>query len=77
MRKLTEKEAQMYKFICNFAVKNGYLPTIREIRDGMGYKSTSTIWTRFQRLELLGLIERVHIDGVRYKVKGLRYVYEG
>ena len=70
---MTTKDLQILTFIKSFAIKNGYLPTMREIGDGVHLASPSTVYTHFLKLEEAGYIER--IDGkTRYRVKGLRYV---
>ena len=59
------------EFIKKFAVKNGILPTYREISEGTGLKSLSSVAYQMQKLELSRDIERI---GCRYKVRGLEYV---
>ena len=46
------------------------LPTYREIGEGVGLKSMSSLFYYFEILVLEGEIERI---GKRYRVKGLRY----
>ncbi len=73
--KLTTKDLQILTFIKSFAIKNGYLPTMREIATGVNLASASTVYTHFIKLEHAGYIER--IDGqIRYRVNGLKYVIE-
>lgn len=73
--KLTTKDLQILTFIKSFAIKNGYLPTMREIGKGVNLSSTSTVYAHFINLESAGCVERV--DGrMRYRVMGLKYVIE-
>lgn len=66
------KKDEIYNFIVNYAIKEGVLPTIREIMFGVGLTSTASVYSHFKKLVLEGKIEP--IDGTkRYKVKGLRY----
>ncbi len=71
MSELKKKEKKIILFIKEFALTNGYLPTIREIGEGVNLKSTSSIACYMVSLEKKGYIIR---DGWRYKVKGLKYV---
>ena len=49
----------------------GMLPTLREIGDGVGLKSSSSLFYYMEKLEDKGEIERI---GKRYRVRGLKYV---
>jgi len=40
MKKLTNKQVEVYNYICNFKTVNGYAPTIDEIAKGL-YTSRS------------------------------------
>ena len=65
---------KVYDFIVDFALANGYLPTYREIGEGVGLKSTSSIAYYMTKLTVGGRIETV--TDKRYRVKGLRYRYD-
>lgn len=67
-------EDKIYDFIVDFGLKNGYLPTYREIGEGVGLKSTSSIAYYMVILSDKGRIEQ--ITDKRYRVKGLRYRYD-
>lgn len=73
---MTKREAEAYSFIIGFAEKNGYLPTMRDVMEGLGICSTSTAKRYFDGLQRKGYISRADGKG-GYAVKGLRYVYEG
>lgn len=61
---------KIYGFILEYGLREGMLPTIREIGEGIGLLSTSSVESHMRKLEADGLIERV---GKRYRVKGLKY----
>ena len=67
-------EDKIYDFIVDFGLANGYLPTYREIGEGVGLKSTSSIAYYMVKLAGDGRIETV--TDKRYRVKGLRYRYD-
>ena len=73
--KFEERVEQTEKFIKEFMLENGYTPTIREMRDHLGFKSTGSTYVYFKELVKSGVIEP-NEDGHRYRVKGMRYVYD-
>lgn len=77
MKPITTKELQMLTYIKSYALSHGYLPSVREIGEGVGLRSSNTVWERMHRLENLGYIERDALGEPRaYRVKGLRYVLD-
>ena len=56
MRKLKEHEQRVLDFIQSSLEKNGYAPSVRDIMNALGYKSTSTVHLYLHRLEELGYI---------------------
>jgi repressor LexA len=56
MTDLSEPQAAMMSFLRDFASKNGYAPTRREIADGLGYKSGNAAHELLLRLERKGLV---------------------
>lgn len=60
-RQLTEQgnntRRSIYGFIVEFITTNGYSPSIREIAEGTGIKSTSTVRDQLYMLERL---EKIH-----------------
>lgn len=70
MRELTERERSVYEYIKNAISNLGYAPSVRDIRDALGFKSTSTVHMYLTRLSDMGLITRdggksraIHMDG--------------
>ncbi len=55
--KLSDKEMQVFDFIKK-RLEDGFAPTVREICDEFGYKSTSTAHRRIQALTDCGLLEK-------------------
>lgn len=53
---LGESTILVLKFVHDFINDNGYSPTIREICDAIGLKSTSSVHTHLTKLETLGYL---------------------
>ena len=65
---------KVYEYIIKYMEEHQYSPSIREICEGTGLKSTSTVYQHLIDLELMGQIK---CDGVRrIKVKGYRFCRE-
>ena len=75
MKELRSKEKEIYRYIKDFAIEHGYLPSIREIGNGVGLKSTSSVVRYMEDMQHKGYINR-EWGGTRYSVKGLRYIEE-
>jgi len=58
MTELTEKERKMLEYISETIRKNGYSPSVRDIRSVLGIKSTSTVHLYLERLEKKGYIKK-------------------
>ena len=56
MRKLKEHEQRVLDFIQSSLEIKGYAPSVRDIMNALGYKSTSTVHLYLHRLEELGYI---------------------
>ena len=55
---LTKKQQIIYDFICTYTHDNGYAPSIREICDGVGLKSTATVHNHIENLKSLGVLDK-------------------
>lgn len=55
---LNKRQANTFEFIKLFLATNGYPPTIREIAEGVGLLSSSTVHGHLERLEKKGYIKR-------------------
>ncbi|MBQ3065525.1 MAG: transcriptional repressor LexA [Clostridia bacterium] len=58
MEKLTPKEQLVYDFILDTIRRDGYSPSVRDISDAVGIKSTSTVHHYISRLEAKGYIQK-------------------
>ncbi|MGL4850458.1 MAG: transcriptional repressor LexA [Clostridium sp.] len=58
MVNLKEKQSQIYEFLKTYTENKGYPPSVREICEAVGLKSTSTVHGHLKRLEKKGLIKR-------------------
>jgi repressor LexA len=55
---LSDKQRRILDFICNEQLNKGYPPSVREICEAVGLKSTSTVHGHLERLEKKGFIRR-------------------
>lgn len=55
---LTERESEVLNVIIDYIKENEYAPSVREIGNIIGLKSTSTVHGYLRNLELKGFIER-------------------
>ena len=56
MDKLNAREQRVYDYIAATIREQGYAPSVRDIKEALGYKSTSTVHMYLGRLEMLGYI---------------------
>lgn len=57
-KKLTPRQRQVLNFIIKYREKKGFPPTIREIGNGVGLSSSSSVHGHLKTLEEMGLISR-------------------
>ena len=58
MQKISTKQQKVFDFICNHNKLKGYPPSVRDICEAFGLKSTSTAHGYLSRLEKRGFIKR-------------------
>ncbi|MBD3370758.1 transcriptional repressor LexA [Candidatus Fermentibacteria bacterium] len=58
MEDLTSRQKQVYNFIRKYVDKHGYPPTIREIQEGFGLKSTKGVKDHIDKLVEKGYLRR-------------------
>lgn len=58
MKKLTEKQQQIFDYIVAFQKEHGYPPSVREIGAHVGLKSPSTVHFHLKGLEAAGIITK-------------------
>lgn len=56
--KLTKKQQQVYDYLVDYTQESGFPPSIREMCQGLGVRSTSTIHGHLEKLEEKGYIKR-------------------
>ena len=56
--KPTAKQLEIMNYIKKEILEKGYPPTVRDIGEAVGLKSTSTVHAHLERLEMKGLIRR-------------------
>ena len=71
MSKLSEKDYEILNFIKDQLMKKGFPPSVREICDKVGLKSTATIHARLTKLEECGKIVRDSSKNRSIKVVGM------
>lgn len=71
MISLDEKEQLIFDYIKDNIRKNGYSPSIRDIRTALDIKSTSTVHTYLERLEKKGYIQKENGKSRTLRVEGL------
>lgn len=55
---LTEKENCVYRYIREATESNGYSPSVRDIQEALGMKSTATVHSYLSKLEAKGYIKK-------------------
>ena len=55
---LNGKEKRVYQYIAEIIDARGYAPSVRDIKDALGYKSTSTVQMYLDRLIIKGVLVR-------------------
>ncbi|MBE6598415.1 MAG: transcriptional repressor LexA [Ruminococcaceae bacterium] len=71
MTTLDQKEQLIFDYIKENIRKNGYSPSIRDIRTALGIKSTSTVHTYLERLERKGYIQKENGKSRTLRIEGL------
>ena len=59
MGDITKRQREILRYIKDFMLAHGTTPSIREIGEGVGLYSTSTVHAHFQRLVNCGYIEPI------------------
>ena len=58
MSKLSPKQQRIYDYILSFTDEHGYPPSVREIGQECGIKSTATVHSYLEKLKLRGLLSK-------------------
>ncbi|WP_103980867.1 transcriptional repressor LexA [Helcococcus massiliensis] len=65
---MNDRQKQVLDFIKQFIAKNQLAPTVRDIQNGVGIKSTSTVSNDLAKLEKEGYIERSNLKSRAIKL---------
>ena len=57
MRKGQQTRIRIYKYVVAYIQEHGYPPSVREIGDGVGLKSTSSVYSHLKRMLEDGMLE--------------------
>ena len=57
LKEQEETGKSVYDFLVRFITENGYAPSVKEISDGTGIKSTSTVHFHLEMLDKVGKIK--------------------
>ncbi len=71
---MSDEFADVVDFISHFRTEYGFMPSTREIRDGLGYPSLHSIQTTLYAMEDEGFIAWGYTDAGRRKHRSLRIV---
>jgi len=69
---LDPKEQLIFDYIKENIKKNGYSPSIRDIRTALDIKSTSTVHTYLERLERKGYIQKENGKSRTLRIEGIQ-----
>lgn len=68
---------RVYRFLVGYIRKNLYPPCVREIAEGVGLKSTSSVYVHLRKLEKQGRIEVKDWMPRAIRLKGYKIVKDG
>ena len=54
---MTEQQKKILRFIKSYNAENGYQPSVREMADHMGFKSTNAVHEHLVKMEKEGVLE--------------------
>lgn len=74
MARTSTKQAEIYEYLCDFIEKNGHAPSIREIAEAVGLKSTATVHYHLNELKRIG---RIDMDEKKKRTISLPESYRG
>lgn len=73
---MTPRQQQIYNYIILYIEEHMYPPSVREIGDGVGLHSTSSVYEHLKSLERKGHIEVRENSPRAIKVNGYKFVRE-
>ncbi|MBI6885178.1 hypothetical protein [Pseudomonas putida] len=69
---LTEAQQQAYDFLCAFQDANGFPPTMKELAEGLQYRSANAAHEVMKRLEIKGVVKRDRNQARSIQIVGLQ-----
>ena len=60
---LTPKQHKVLKYLKSYHSKHEYMPSYREIAEGLGFKSTNSVFHLLNKLDAKGHIKRFRENG--------------
>ena len=70
---MKETHKKILVFVKQYMLEHDYPPTTREIGDGVGYTSSSTIWGYLRDMKEIGLIDYVDECPRTITIPGMHY----
>ena len=69
MKGLTQRQEEILRFIRDHSVQEGYWPSIRNIQDHFGFRSTNSVVGHLRALEKKGYLERPRHQARAYRLR--------
>lgn len=76
INKGVETRKRIYDYIVQYITDYGYPPTNREICDGVGLASTSSVYNHLKIMKVAGVIEMVDKQPRCIRVRGMKIIME-
>ena len=73
---MTKRQSEIYEYIIGYMEKNLFSPTVREICEGVGLKSTSSVYSYLKKLEENGYITTREAEPRTIRPTGYKIVKE-
>lgn len=67
---------KILKYVIAYMLDHDYPPTVREIAEGVGYSSTSTVFCHLQNMRNMHLVDYVGDSPRTIRVPGYHYIYQ-
>ena len=75
---MKKRHAEILEFCKKYMLENGYPPSMRESAEGIGLKSTNTVWHYMKEMRENGtIISGPEFSSRAFRIPGMNYVYTG
>ena len=71
MRKLTDRQTEVYEYCLNYTLENHNFPTFKEIGKHFGFSSPNATTAHLKAISARGFIEKVEYGG-KYKFSKIK-----